>query len=96
MANPSPPPLAGTPKEAIKDTSPASAAAEEGEAEVEEAAEEGKVQEVATKTKHKTKQAITSLFQKTGKKMAGFRGDVAVDGSPSKVRMSGTVVKSRH
>lgn len=82
-----PPPLAGTPKEAIKDTSPATVTAEDDE-EVEEAAQDGKVSEVAAKTKHHTKQAITHIFQKAGKKMAGFRGDVSVDGAPKDVSSS--------
>jgi len=53
---------------------------------VEEAEKEGGVHEAAVKTKHKTKAAITGLFQKTGKKLAGFRGDVVVDGARKQVR----------
>lgn len=83
-AHTSPPPLAGTPKEAIKDTTPAAVTAED-DAEVREAEQEGGAAEAVTKTKHKTKAAITNLIQKTGKKMAGFRGDVSVDGAKKHV-----------
>jgi len=79
------PPLAGTPKEAIKDTTPLDAEDEE-EAELDEAEKEGALQHAAVKTKHKTKAAITGLFQKTGKKLAGFRGDVLVDGARKQVK----------
>jgi len=35
--------------------------------------------------KHKTKSHFLSVFQKAGKKMAGFHGDVAVDGARKQV-----------
>lgn len=80
----SPPPLKGTPKEAIKDSSPADVN-EDDEAEVAEAEEEGGVKELAVKTKHKTKQHIMSLFRHGGKKAAGVAGDVSVDGRGKRV-----------
>jgi hypothetical protein len=83
-AHSSPPPLAGTPKEAIKDTTPATVTADD-DAELLEAEHEGGATEAVTKTKHKTKAVITNLIQKTGKKMAGFRGDVSVDGAKKHV-----------
>ena len=92
--NPRPPPLAGTPKEAIKDTSPANAVDPASDEEIAEAEEEGKISEMATKTKHRTKAAISHLFQKTGKKMAGFRGDVAIDGERAKVSILGSALRT--
>ncbi|ORY32602.1 hypothetical protein BCR39DRAFT_564238 [Naematelia encephala] len=80
LPRPPPPPLAGTPKEAIKDTTPATVTADD-DAEVEEAEEEGGVTEMATKAKVKSKGHIMGMFQKAGKKMAAFHGDVSVDGA---------------
>jgi hypothetical protein len=45
---------------------------------------EGVMTEAAAKAKHKTKSQVLGLFQKAGKKMAGFHGDVAVDGTKQK------------
>lgn len=81
---PPPPPLKGTPKEAIKDSSPADLN-EEDEAEIEEAEEQGGAKEAAVKTKHKTKGAILGLFRHGGKKAAGAGGDVSVDGKGKRV-----------
>lgn len=52
-----------------------------------EAAQEGATAEVAAKTKHKTKSHITGVFKSAGKHMAGFRGDVKVDGARKQVSM---------
>ncbi|KAL7421556.1 hypothetical protein Q5752_003325 [Cryptotrichosporon argae] len=84
LPRPPPAPLEGTPKEAIKDTTPATITADD-HAEVEEAAEEGGVAEKATKAKVKTKSHILGAFKAVGKKMAGFHGDVAVDGARKKI-----------
>ncbi|CAD6577000.1 MAG: hypothetical protein TREMPRED_001836 [Tremellales sp. Tagirdzhanova-0007] len=80
LPRPPPPPLKGTPKEAIKDTTPASISAED-DAELVEAQEEGGITQAAATAKHKTKSHFLGVFQKAGKKMAGFHGDVAVDGA---------------
>lgn len=72
-------------QEAIKDSSPADIT-EEDEAEVEEAEEEGGLKEAAVKTKTKTKSHILGLFRSGGKKAAGARGDVSVDGKGKRVR----------
>lgn len=50
-----------------------------------EAAQEGATAEVAAKTKHKTKSHITGVFKSAGKHMAGFRGDVKVDGARKQI-----------
>lgn len=84
LPRPPPPPLAGTPKEAIKDTAPP-AVTEEDEAELSEAEEEGKITHMATKAKVKTKSQIVGAFKGLGKKMAGFHGDVSVDGQKKKI-----------
>lgn len=84
LPRPPPPPLSGTPKEAIKDTTPAAVTADD-DAEVLEAAQEGATAEVAAKTKHKTKSHITGVFKSAGKHMAGFRGDVKVDGARKQI-----------
>ncbi|KAK8864161.1 hypothetical protein IAR55_001407 [Kwoniella newhampshirensis] len=86
LPRPPPPPLKGTPKEAIKDTSPATVTAED-DAEVLQAEEEGGVTEAAVKAKHKTKSHILGAFKSAGKKMAAFHGDVAVDGTKKQARM---------
>lgn len=84
----SPPPLKGTPKEAIKDTGPQEVTADD-DAELEQAMSDGsKTEELMTKAKVKTKSHVLGAFKGLGKKMAGFRGDVAVDGEPRHV--SGT------
>ncbi|EIW70937.1 hypothetical protein TREMEDRAFT_73606 [Tremella mesenterica DSM 1558] len=79
LPRPPPPPLKGSPKEAIKDTAPTDITADD-EAEVEAAEEEGGAKEVAVKAKTKTKSHFLSLFRGAGRKAAGFRGDVAVNG----------------
>jgi len=84
QADARPPPLKGTPKEAIKDTTPATMNADD-EAEMEEAEEEGGLAETAIKAKHKTKEKVMGVFRSAGKKMAGFHGDVSVDGTKKKV-----------
>ncbi|WVQ99136.1 hypothetical protein IAU59_006268 [Kwoniella sp. CBS 9459] len=89
LPRPPPPPLKGTPKEAIKDTTPATVTAED-DAEVLEAEQEGGITEVATKAKHKTKAHILGAFKAAGKKMAGFHGDVAVDGTKKQARINET------
>ncbi|WWD17538.1 hypothetical protein CI109_101979 [Kwoniella shandongensis] len=86
LPRPPAPPLKGTPKEAIKDTSPASMTAED-DAEMLEAEGEGGVTEAAVKAKHKTKSHILGVFKSAGKKMAAFHGDVAVDGTKKQARM---------
>ncbi|KIR55879.1 hypothetical protein I315_01761 [Cryptococcus gattii Ru294] len=86
LPRPPPPPLSGTPKEAIKDTTPATVTAED-DAEVLQAEQEGGTAEVAAKTKHKTKSHIAGVFKSAGKHMAGFRGDVMVDGARKQVSM---------
>ena len=58
----------------------------EDDAEVLSAEDEGGVTEAAVKAKHKTKSHFLGVFQKAGKKMAGFHGDVAVDGARKQVR----------
>ncbi len=84
LPRPPPPPLKGTPKEAIKDTTPATVTADD-EAEIEEAEDQGGFTEAAVKTKHKTKEKILGVFKSAGKTMAGFHGDVSVDGTKKKV-----------
>ncbi|KGB74623.2 hypothetical protein CNBG_0461 [Cryptococcus deuterogattii R265] len=84
LPRPPPPPLSGTPKEAIKDTTPATVTAED-DAEVLQAEQEGGTAEVAAKTKHKTKSHIAGVFKSAGKHMAGFRGDVMVDGARKQI-----------
>ncbi|WWC89593.1 uncharacterized protein L201_004518 [Kwoniella dendrophila CBS 6074] len=86
LPRPPPAPLEGTPKEAIKDTTPATVTADD-DAEVAEAEEEGGLTEAATKAKHKTKSHILGAFKAAGKKMAAFHGDVAVDGSKKQARI---------
>ena len=71
-------------QEAIKDTTPASVTAED-DAELVEAQEEGGITQAAATAKHKTKSHFLGVFQKAGKKMAGFHGDVAVDGAKKQV-----------
>lgn len=71
-------------QEAIKDTTPATLTAEDDE-EVIEAEQEGGITATAVKAKHKTKAHILGAFQKAGKKMAAFHGDVAVDGTKKQV-----------
>ncbi len=80
-------------QEAIKDTTPAQVTAED-DAEMLQASEEGGMAEAAAKTKHKTKSAFLGVFQKAGKKMAGFHGDVAVDGAvkPPLIEQIGTKI----
>lgn len=74
------PPIKGSAKEAIKDTGP-ELVTEDDDAEIEQAIEEGnKTDEIITKAKVKTKSHLKGAFKGLGKKMAGFRGDVAVDG----------------
>lgn len=83
----SPPPLAGTPKEAIKDSTPADITADD-DAELEEAIEDGtKTDEAMAKAKVKSKSHILGAFRSVGKKMAGFKGDVAVDGARKQVSL---------
>lgn len=54
--------------------------------EIEQAEEEGsKAEEILTKAKVKTKSHVLGAFKGLGKKMAGFRGDVAVDGKETRV-----------
>ncbi|OCF31032.1 hypothetical protein I316_07303 [Kwoniella heveanensis BCC8398] len=89
LPRPPPPPLKGTPKEAIKDTTPATVTAED-DAEVLEAEQEGGLTEAATKAKHKTKSHILGAFKAAGKKMAAFHGDVAVDGTKKQARINET------
>ena len=84
LPRPPPPPLKGTPKEAIKDTTPVTVTAED-DAELLEAESEGGMTEMAEKAKHKTKSHFLGMFQKAGKKMAGFHGDVSVDGTRKQV-----------
>jgi hypothetical protein len=43
------------------------------------------MKEVAVKAKHKTKSHILGLFRSGGKKAAGARGDVSVDGKGKRV-----------
>ncbi|WVW83609.1 hypothetical protein I302_105630 [Kwoniella bestiolae CBS 10118] len=86
LPRPPPPPLEGTPKEAIKDTTPATVTAED-DVEVLEAEEEGGLTEATAKAKHKTKSHILGAFKSVGKKMAAFNGDVAVDGSKKQARI---------
>ena len=50
-----------------------------------EAQEEGGITQAAATAKHKTKSHFLGVFQKAGKKMAGFHGDVAVDGAKKQV-----------
>ena len=81
----SPPPLEGTPKEAIKDSTPADLNADD-DAELEEALETGsQMEKTMTQAKVKTKSHILGAFRSVGKKMAGFKGDVAVDGARKQV-----------
>jgi hypothetical protein len=81
------PPIKGSAKEAIKDTGP-ELVTEDDDAEIEEAIEEGnKTDEILTKAKIKTKSHLKGAFKGIGKKMAGFRGDVAVDGKERMVRV---------
>ncbi|WVQ82424.1 hypothetical protein IAT38_004552 [Cryptococcus sp. DSM 104549] len=86
LPRPPPPPLEGTPKEAIKDTTPADVTAED-DAELRDAEEEGGTTEIAVKAKHKTKSHLMGMFKHAGKTMAGFRGDVAVDGTRKQARI---------
>ena len=67
-------------QEAIKDTTPATITAED-DVELLEAEEEGGMTEATTKAKKKTKGRFMGVLQKAGKKMAGFHGDVSVDGT---------------
>lgn len=84
----SPPPLAGTPKEAIKDSTPADLNADD-DAEIEEAMETGSQKDqIMTQAKVKTKSHILGAFRSVGKKMAGFKGDVAIDGTRKQVSPS--------
>ncbi|KAI9639865.1 uncharacterized protein MKK02DRAFT_18941 [Dioszegia hungarica] len=81
-------PLEGSPKEAIKDTSPEKVT-EDDDAEIEQAINEGsKAEEIMVKAKVKTKSHVLGAFKGIGKKMAGFRGDVAVDGEQKVVSSS--------
>jgi hypothetical protein len=52
---------------------------------LEEAEAEGGMAAAATKTKIKTKSKVMGVFRSAGKKMAGFHGDVAVDGTKKTV-----------
>lgn len=77
--------MQGTPKEAIKDSTPADLNADD-DAEIEEAMENGSQTEQAmTQAKVKTKSHILGAFRSVGKKMAGFKGDVSVDGARKQV-----------
>ncbi|ODN79884.1 hypothetical protein L202_03778 [Cryptococcus amylolentus CBS 6039] len=87
LPRPPPPPLAGSPKEAIADTTPATHTAEDDQ-ELLEAQKEGGTTEAAVKAKHKTKTHLTNAFRSAGKHLAGFRGDVSVDGARKQVSMS--------
>jgi len=71
-------------QEAIKESTPADMN-EDDDAEIEEAEEEGGIKEAAVKAKHKTKSHILGLFRSGGKKAAGARGDVSVDGKGKRV-----------
>lgn len=89
---PSPPPLKGTPKEAIKDSGPQEVTADD-DAEIEQAIEEGsKTDEIMTKAKVKTKSHVLGAFKGIGKKMAACKGDVAVDGTQKVVSLSAGIV----
>ncbi|ODN79885.1 hypothetical protein, variant [Cryptococcus amylolentus CBS 6039] len=84
LPRPPPPPLAGSPKEAIADTTPATHTAEDDQ-ELLEAQKEGGTTEAAVKAKHKTKTHLTNAFRSAGKHLAGFRGDVSVDGARKQI-----------
>ena len=58
----------------------------EDDEELMEADEEGGAAAAAVKAKHKTKGAFMGVLQKAGRKMAGFHGDVSVDGTTKQVR----------
>ncbi|KAK4684455.1 hypothetical protein P7C73_g5722, partial [Tremellales sp. Uapishka_1] len=77
-------PLEGTPKEAIKDSSPANMN-EDDDAAIDAAEEEGGVKEVATKAKHKTKEKLMGAFKGVSKRMAAIGGDVSVDGKEKNI-----------
>jgi hypothetical protein len=82
LPRPPPPPLAGTPKEQIKDHAPDP----DGEL-VDADGEPIEVDELSTKDKavHKSKSRIVSGFKNLSKRAAGFGGDVTVDGAKKKV-----------
>ncbi|ORX36894.1 hypothetical protein BD324DRAFT_627598 [Kockovaella imperatae] len=83
LPRPPPPPLKGTPKEAIKETTPASMDPEEEAVLLEADKDSG--MKPAEKAKVKTKSHIITAFQKAGKKLAGFHGDVSVDGAKKQI-----------
>ena len=58
----------------------------EDDEELIEADVEGGATGAAIKAKHKTKGAFMGVLQKAGRKMAGFHGDVSVDGTTKQVR----------
>ncbi|KAK4686220.1 hypothetical protein P7C73_g3921, partial [Tremellales sp. Uapishka_1] len=84
LPNAPPAPLEGTPKAAIKDSTPATVTADD-EAEIEEAEEQGGMVEVATKAKHQTKSKVIGAFKGVSRKLAGFHGDVSVDGKEKNI-----------
>ena len=45
------------------------------------------MKEAAVKVKHKTKSSILGMFRHGGKKAAGARGDVSVDGKGKRVSL---------
>jgi hypothetical protein len=93
LTDPSPPPLKGTPKEAIKDTTPATITADD-DAELREAEDEGGAAKAATQANVKTKSHILGAVRSIGKRMAGFHGDVSVDGARKSVSTREAVCES--
>lgn len=95
LPRPPPPPLKGTPKEAIKETTPATVTAED-DLKVLEAQKEGGMEAAAVKVKHKTKSHLLGALQNVTKKMAGFHGDVAVDGHRKRVSTAGRGLRGEY
>ncbi|KAJ9121504.1 hypothetical protein QFC22_002121 [Naganishia vaughanmartiniae] len=82
IPRPPPPPLAGSPKEAIKDTGP------DPDSElVDEAGNPIDVDDLSTKDKiaHKSKSKLINSFKAVSKRVAGIGADVTVDGVRKKV-----------
>lgn len=81
---PPPPPLEGVATEALKDTSPAMGPDAESISSAD--GTEKKVRKAAAKTKGR----VAGAFKKVSRKLAGFRGDVAVDGNSKSVSAAET------
>lgn len=81
------PPMSDTQKKALSDTAPSPQA---GEDDLEEArrkeAKGQKMQAVGHRTRAGAKRKIAKVFRKVGRKVAGWHGDVAVDGKEKPVR----------